>query len=173
MKKSRQKARLTHHSKSHEVFDALFEDHPVKQLADDLKLHENTLSTWRKPANHEDSQQRYNPLDRILQLVAATEDLRLIHWLCGKVGGYLTFNPGLKVLPPSLHQVSARVTQKFASMIECIAIAVADESVSMDEAAQIREVWEQLKTKVESFVVSCEKRDFESLNAAIHSAVNP
>ncbi|SRR5260221_1527353 len=152
--------------KSHQIFDAFFKDHSLKALYATLRLHPNTLGTWRKPENSGDSQLRFNPLDRIVQLCTTTGDLRLIEWLCAQFGGFLVSHPSSQRVQQSLHQASAKVTQRFAGMIECIAVAVSDETVDDKEAAQIRGQWERLKSLVEGFVDGCERREFARVGQA-------
>jgi hypothetical protein len=108
--------------------------------------------------------QSYNPLDRVDQLFQSTRDLRLIHWICERSGGFFIRNPKTTHSHPDyLIPATNQIVQEFADLLAVVASAAADNSVDAPEAKKIRARWEQLKTVTETFVHCCESGNFSEL----------
>ena len=55
------------------------------------------------------------------------------------------------------------IISQFSALLGQISEAAIDQSIKREEAEEIREVWDKLKSYAEGFVVCCEKGDFERL----------
>jgi hypothetical protein len=140
---------------SHELLRAILEDYGTKRAAAALDVSESLLYKWSEPSG-EDRSGAMNPLDRIADLLDATGDTRIAAWVCERAGGYYVANAKGNSVGGQLAPASSRVFQQFAEMLSVVATSVEDNHVSKAEAKAIREEWEELKSLVEGFVVSCE-----------------
>jgi len=103
-----------------------------------------------------------NPLDRVAELLAVTEDHELVQWMCARAGGFFVANPVAQANAnlAVLHQTQEMI-QEFSDLLEAVSNALAnDEFVDLDEAESIRHAWEQLKRGAETFTVACERGCF-------------
>ena len=108
---------------------------------------------------------------------AATSDFRLYgpageeltacaicEWLCQQSGGYYVRNPksaceeGYEVVP-----ATHTIVQQFAGLLDVVSRAAQDNTITPDESAEIRVVWDRLKAYCEGFVRCCEEGDFEQI----------
>lgn len=146
---------------SHEVIRKAFKQRGPKEIAAEMGFSLSLLYKWAQPSTELGSGSR-NPLDRVNQLRELTRDTGLIEWLCQQAGGYFVRNPksfckeGFEVVP-----ATNEIVQQFAGLLSTISKAVVDNSITDNEAEEIREVWEQLKGYTEGFVRCCEEGDFE------------
>ena len=65
---------------------------------------------------------------------------------------------GFEVLPAT-HEIISQ----FSQMLNKISVAALDNSISREEASQIRDSWDRLKSYAEGFVRCCEEGDFDQL----------
>lgn len=65
--------------KSHELLKDLFEKHNPKEVADKIGVSVSTIYKWAEDPKISGTP---NPLDRVLQICKATNDLRPLEWLC-------------------------------------------------------------------------------------------
>ena len=78
--------------KSHRLLKKIFKEKSVQQLADHMNLSPSTIYKWAESPDTGSASGISNPLDRALSLYEATEDERVINWLCEKSGGFFVSN---------------------------------------------------------------------------------
>lgn len=146
---------------SHELLREVFRDHGPKEIAAVLGL---SLSMVYKWAEDPEGSGSANPLDRVGRLIRATRDPRLVQWLCQQAEGFFVHNPrtyrdqDYEVIPAT-HEI----VQQFADLLAVISQAALDKVITIEESADIREVWERLKCYTEGFVQCCEEGDFSGI----------
>jgi hypothetical protein len=151
--------------KSHELFRSLLQESNAKELAAALNLSASSIYKWTEPCPLHGGSGSLNPLDRIQQLLEVTGDARLAQWVCNQAGGFFVKNPasGSSSASQSVMEATNKIVQEFADMLSMVAEAAHDNSVSSEEAAKIRERWQELKTATEEFVNCCENGNLEPL----------
>jgi hypothetical protein len=158
--------KISHHSpmQSHELLREVFEQHSPKQVSADLGLSTSMIYKWAEPADASTGSGSANPLDRIEALLRSTNDLRLVHWICQRAGGFFIRNPKTTNPHPSyLIPATNQIVQEFADLLAVVAAAAADNYVTAKEAKDIRARWEELKSVTETFVACCEGGNFSHL----------
>jgi hypothetical protein len=146
--------------KSGGILRLVFKKEGFKTLAGKLTLAESYLYKWCKPDNGKDGG-GLNPLERVWQIIAATGDLRPLHWLCEQCGGHFVRNPTLKVWRAvTLLKATAEVIGHIGKFQTHLAQAEREGHISAAAAEQLRADWEELKAVLESFVVACERGAF-------------
>ena len=154
---------------SHEVLKASFEKTSPKAIAAELGVSLSLVYKWAQEQSESGSGSR-NPLDRILEIVNLTGDLRVIEWLCHQSGGYFVRNPdsaceeGFEVLP-----ATSEILDQFSRLLQRISEAALDNSITPDEAEDIRRHWDKLKCYAEGFVRCCEEGDFEAISNKVEA----
>jgi len=149
---------------SHELLREVFEQHSPKQVSADLGLSTSMIYKWAEPADDATGSGSANPLDRIEALLRSTNDLRLVHWICQRAGGFFIRNPKTTNPHPSyLIPATNQIVQEFADLLAVVAAAAADNYVTPKEAKDIRARWEELKSVTETFVSCCEGGNFSHL----------
>lgn len=151
---------------SYEILRDAFAKTSPKEIAAALNVSLSLVYKWSQPPE-EDGQGSgsRNPLDRTVELMRLTRDIRIIQWLCQKAGGFFVRNPR----PPTgaraeeLAAATNSIIQEFADLLESITSAASDRSISPEEARRIRRDWDQLKTLAEGFVRACEEGDFSGV----------
>ena len=93
-----------------------------------------------------------------------TSDQRIAQWVCERSGGFFINNPKVKPDAKQLIPSTNNIVQEFSDMLGVIAVAAADNQITLAEAKAIRRRWEDLKSVTEGFVCHCEQGNF----AAIH-----
>ena len=148
---------------SHEVLREVFQKSSVKQVAAELGLSNSMMYKWAEPEAGSGSGAA-NPLDRIEALLRATNDMRIVQWICQRAGGFFILNPKTNRPHPSfLIPATNEIVQEFADLLAVIASAAADNQITPQEAKAIRGRWEDLKCVTESFVACCEQGNFSAL----------
>jgi hypothetical protein len=147
---------------SHEVLRDVFQKVSPKQAAGELGLSVSMVYKWAEPPEQRSG--AANPLDRVAALIACTDDVRIVQWICQKAGGFYIKNPR-NYHPHPLHLVPAMnsVVQEFADLLSVMAAAAADSQITGAEAKSIRARWEELKTVTEEFVRCSEEGNFREL----------
>ena len=148
---------------SHEVLKKSFESTSPKAIAAELGVSLSLVYKWAQEQSESGSGSR-NPLDRLLEIVRLTNDVRIVEWLCHRSGGYFVRNPdsnceeGFEVLP-----ATSEIVDQFSQLLHRISQAALDSSITPDEAEEIRLQWDKLKCYAEGFVRCCEEGDFEAI----------
>lgn len=149
--------------KSHEVLKAAFDQSSPKSIASELGVSLSLVYKWAQDQSDYGSGSR-NPLDRIVEIYDNTQHKPIVEWLCEQCDGYFVPNPTTssteeyKVLPAT-HEIVGQ----FSSLLSRISQAALDNSITPDEAEDIRQGWDSLKSYAEGFVRCCEKGDFERI----------
>jgi hypothetical protein len=143
---------------SHELFKEVLQKISAKQVSSELGLSLSLIYKWAEPA--EEGSGAANPLDRIEQLLKLSGDKRLAQWVCERAGGFFIANP--KTNPQATHLIPATnmIVEEFADMLAVIARAATDNTITKEEAKDIRGRWEELKSVTEGFVRCCEAGNF-------------
>lgn len=148
--------------KSHEVIREALKKTGPKEVASELGVSLSLVYKWAQPNTEMGSGSR-NPLDRVAKLIELTGDKRIAQWICGQAGGYFLRNPvshcqqGYEVMP-----ATNAIVQQFADLLTAITQAAIDHSITDEESASIRAVWDELKSFTEGFVRCCEEGDFNN-----------
>lgn len=147
--------------KSHEVLKKAFDQSSPKAIAADLGISLSLVYKWAQDQSDTGSGSR-NPLDRVLEIHNHTQDHTILEWLCEQTDGYFVRNPvshceqGYEVLP-----ATNEIVGQFSGLLARISQAALDNSITSDEAEEIRFSWDKLKSFAEGFVRCCEEGDFE------------
>lgn len=144
--------------KSHEALKKAMSEKGVKSIAADMKLSPSLLYRWCSSKEDPDDWGAANPLDRLNRLVELTGDTGPIHWLCQAHDGFFVENPrGVETKETPFLQATQEVLSEFSEMLQAMSESYNDDgSIESQEAARIRQEWEELKTLAEQFVVACE-----------------
>ncbi len=148
---------------SYEIFKEAFKNSSPKAIAAELGVSLSLVYKWAQEQSESGSGSR-NPLDRLLEIIRLTEEERIVTWICEKCDGYFVKNPrshceeGFEVLP-----ATNEIVAQFAGLLTQISQAALDNSITEDEAGDIREQWDRLKCFGEGFVRCCEEGDFEKM----------
>jgi transcriptional regulator with XRE-family HTH domain len=150
---------------SHEILKEAFGSSMTspKEIASELGVSLSLIYKWAQPNSDTGSGSR-NPLDRIATLINLTQDPGICEWLCQSAGGYFVRNPkskceeGYEVVP-----ATHAIVQQFAGLLDVVSRAAQDNTITPDESAELRIVWDRLKAYCEGFVRCCEEGDFEQI----------
>ncbi len=150
--------------KSYEVMKESFSEIGVKAIASELKVSPSLLYKWAEHRDGEDAAGAINPLDRVAKICKVTDDKTPVKWLCQELGGYFVENPD----SDSSQEIDAyplkavqRILRDFSQLLEVVSSSIEnDDLIDSDEAIEIRDEWEDLKSKTESFVTACENGKF-------------
>jgi len=156
--------------KSHELFRKLLEDCNAKQLAGELCLSTSIIYKWAEPAT-EGGSGALNPLDRVVQLMQATDGKMIAQWVSEQAGGFYVKNP--RPLRKTAHSVvvaTNKIVQEFAHMLSLVATAAVDNAIEVEESGEIRDRWERVKSATEEFVTCCERGNFEEIHSRAAAA---
>lgn len=151
--------------RSHELLKDILKKTSAKQIAGELGLSLSLIYKWAEPSAADDGSGANNPLDRIEQLLKVTADKRIAQWVCERAGGFFITNPEAKAHPYQLIPATNDIVQEFADMLQVIALAAGDQTITPEEARKIRGRWENLKSVTEGFVRSAEQGNFAGLGA--------
>ena len=151
---------------SHEVLRRALRKTTPKAVASDLGVSLSLVYKWaEKPTD--DGSGSNNPLDRLLQIIELSGDTGIVEWLCRQQGGHFVKDPDVNghqidhVLP-----ATQEIIGQFSDLLEQITDAADDHSVTPEEADEIRQCWDKLKSYAEAFVRACEKGDFKVMRHA-------
>lgn len=147
---------------SHQVIRSALERGHIKEIAEKMGISLSLLYKWgeAQPAGSNS----FNPLERILHLYELTGDEALIQWLCQKADGFFVRNPpGGHHLERELMPATQQIVQRFAGLLAEISTAALDSRISPEEAATIRQQWDELKRVTERFVKFCEQGELDEL----------
>ena len=145
----------------------VFKGKSVQHVAEEMNLSPSTVYKWAESPDTGSASGIPNPLDRIVALITAAEDPRLIRWLCEQANGFYVENtnsenngsPSQRLAP-----ATSIVVKKFADLLSTVAEAAADSKINPNEAQNIRQEWEKLKRAAEGYVKCCEEGNFKKLS---------
>src|SRR5688500_2291344 len=150
--------------KSYEVIRQAVDEPGVKAVAAALRVSPALVYKWCEPPADEDDPDQSgakNPLDRVREMYLLTKDIRLVRWLCNQAGGFYVSNPVpelRKSLDENIFAESRSMVREFSELLDTVTASVEDTpGIDANEAVQIRQKWEDLKSCVERFVISCER----------------
>ena len=150
-------------AKSWEVLREATDRVGIKAVAARLKVSSALVYKWCQEPPAADllpGSGARNPLDRLRLVYEATQDERIVNWLCQVASGFFVPNPPNKPgdREEELLGTTQRVVQDFGELLGSISRSIENDGViSQPEAESIREAWEKLKSKTECFVCACEK----------------
>lgn len=152
---------------SYEVLRRALRKTSPKAVAADMGVSLSLVYKWAEKPTETGGGSK-NPLDRLLQIIKLSGDTGIVEWLCRRVGGHFVRDPDVSTqkfdhVVPATQQIIGH----FSEMLTEISSAAMDQSVTKDEAKQIREVWDKLKSYGEGFVRSCEAGDFTELQRVL------
>jgi hypothetical protein len=158
---------------SHELLREVVHQANPKEVSEKMGLSLSMIYKWTEPAG-DGASGAQNPLDRLEQLIRATNDPRLAQWISERAGGFFIRNPKAH-WPHPFYLVPAtnQVVQEFADLLSVVAQAAADNSISKEEARTIRRRWEELKSATEGFVHACEEGNFSALKKELEPGQSP
>lgn len=146
---------------SHDVLKRAMQKTTPKAVAAELGVSLSLVYKWAEKPVEFGSGSR-NPLDRLLQIMNLSGDTGIVEWLCRQQGGHFVKDPDV-----SGHQIEhilpaiQEIIGHFSDLLSEISDAAADQTVSKEEAVEIRQVWDKLKSYAEGFVRSCENGNFK------------
>jgi hypothetical protein len=152
---------------SHELLKEVLKKTSAKQIAADMSLSLSLIYKWAEAPEEASGPGANNPLDRIEQLLRITGDRRIAQWVCERAGGFFISNPSVAPQNQTLIPATNSIIQEFADMLQVIATAAADQTITGAEAKSIRARWEELKTVTEGFVQAAEQGRFGELKNEI------
>lgn len=153
---------------SYEILRGAFEKTSPKAISSELGISLSLVYKWSQPPE-EDGQGSgsRNPLDRTVDLVRITRDIRIIQWLCQQAGGFFVRNPKTsEERPREVGPATNAILQQFAELLESITTAASDQRITDEESVRIRRRWDDLKTFTEGFVRACEQGNFDQVPTA-------
>ena len=146
---------------SHEVLKTTIKEVGVKSVAADMNLSTSLLYKWCEPKTSDAGAD--NPLDRLLKIFNATQCTNPTRWLCERVGGFLVMNSSTETSDTPVLQATHAIVRDFSDMLEAVSESYKDDgSIDEAEAQRIRREWETLKSVCETFVVACERGEYQT-----------
>ena len=150
--------------KSYEVIRQATEEPGVKAVAAALRVSAALVYKWCEPpesSDDPDASGAKNPLDRVRELYETTKDIGLIRYLCNEAGGFFIANPKLpppgKSLDENIFAETRGMVREFSELLDTVTESLEKSpGIQPDEAVEIRQKWEDLKSCVERFVRGCE-----------------
>jgi hypothetical protein len=148
---------------SNEVLRQALRKTSPKAVAAELGVSLSLVYKWTEPTNETGSGSR-NPLDRLQKVIELSGDKGIVRWLCQQNGGHFVQNPefdssGIRHVLTSTQEIISQ----FSELLSKISEAAIDQSIQKEEAEDIREVWDKLKSYAEGFVRCCENGNFEQM----------
>lgn len=153
---------------SHELLKEVLKKTSAKQIAAEMALSLSLIYKWTEAPADDSGHGANNPLDRIDQLLKITKDRRIAQWVCERAGGFFIANPDAVPHPHALNPATNAIVQEFADMLQVIALAAADQTITQDESKAIRARWEELKSVTEGFVRAAEQGKFGELRSELN-----
>ncbi|MEO8616846.1 MAG: phage regulatory CII family protein [Luteolibacter sp.] len=149
---------------SYEVLREALQKTSPKAVAAELGVSLSLVYKWAEKPSDISSGSK-NPLDRLLQIIELSGDTGIVEWLCRQQRGHFVKDPQVSdrkiehVLP-----ATQEIIGRFSDLLARISDAADDHSVNEQEADEIREIWDKLKSYAEGFVRACENGDFKHMS---------
>jgi transcriptional regulator with XRE-family HTH domain len=148
---------------SHEVLKRALKKTSPKAVASELGISLSLVYKWAEKPSEDGSGSR-NPLDRLQKVIDLSGDHSIVEWLCRQNGGHFVMDPEVEELDiQHVMPATQELIAQFSGLLSQISTAAVDHSITKDEAKEIREIWDKLKSYAEGFVRCCEKGDFEQM----------
>ncbi|MBK1883899.1 hypothetical protein JIN85_15885 [Luteolibacter pohnpeiensis] len=148
---------------SHDVLKRALRKTSPKAVAAELGVSLSLIYKWAERPSDDGSGSR-NPMDRLQKIIELSGDHGIVDWMCRRNGGHFVLDPDVAghdirhVLPATQEIIS-----QFSDLLSQISDAAVDHSITKEEAKDIRECWDKLKSYAEGFVRCCESGDFEQM----------
>ena len=147
---------------SYEVLKRAADTIGVKALAGKLRVSPALVYKWCQVSNPDDpdSSGARNPLDRLAEIVDATQDRNVVNWLCHEAGGFFVPNPeGVpENISTELLVHTQQLVKEFSQLLLTVTRSIEDDNaIEPAEADRIRDRWELFKQIVEAFTLACER----------------
>ena len=150
--------------KSYEVIRQATEEPGVKAVAAALHVSAALVYKWCEPpesSEDPDASGAKNPLDRVRELYHITKDIHLIRYLCHEAGGFFVSHPEVPARSKSLDEhiftETRSMVREFSELLDTVTESLEKTpGIQIEEAGEIRQKWEDLKSCVERFVIACE-----------------
>ncbi len=147
---------------SYEVLRESVDGIGVKALAGVLRLSPALVYKWCQESSpgDPDSSGARNPLDRLADIVKATNSTDVVNWLCHEAGGFFVPSPTPSDtdIQTELLMTTQRLVQEFSHLLITVTKSIEDDGeIEPAEADHIRWAWEKLKSSAEAFTVACEQ----------------
>ena len=148
---------------SYEVLKKAVSGVGVKSVAADMKLSSAMVYRWCEANDSPDASGAKNPLDRVATLCDLTGDRGPIKWLCRKVDGFFVQNSEAdEGFAGSVFVATQQMLKEFSDVLRSVTNGMRDDGrIDRDEAGQLRNEWEELKSVAESFIVACERGEYQ------------
>lgn len=153
---------------SHELLKDVLKRTSAKQIAAEMGLSLSLIYKWAEAPEAGNGPGASNPLDRIEQLMRITGERRIAQWVCERAGGFFIANPEGVARAEALIPATNSIVQEFADMLQVIAAAAGDQTITPEEAKAIRARWEELKSVTEGFVQAAEQGRFGELRQGLN-----
>ncbi|MEM9400279.1 MAG: phage regulatory CII family protein [Verrucomicrobiota bacterium] len=150
--------------KSHEVLRDVIQKAGPKVVADYLNVSLSLIYKWTQAQGELGSGSR-NPLDRIQQLIKCGNDQSIVQWICHQSGGFFIQNVNATESDQKLYPAMNNTLQEFATLLSTMTRAGEDNRITEEEAENIRQCWESVKSITEGFVNNCESGKFDHLRS--------
>ena len=148
---------------SHEVLKRALRKTTPKAVASELGVSLSLVYKWAEKPTEFGSGSR-NPLDRLLQIIDLSGDNGIVEWLCRQQNGHFVKDPDVTGTQfDHVLNATQEIIGQFSNLLNEISGASADHSVSKEEAGEIRQVWDKLKSYAEGFVRRCENGDYKTM----------
>jgi hypothetical protein len=147
---------------SYEVLKKAVSGVGVKSVASDMNLSSAMVYRWCEPSDSPDASGAKNPLDRVATLCDLTGDRGPIKWLCRQVDGFFVRNTEAdEGFSGSVFEATQKMLKEFSDVLQSVTSGMrGDGKIDANEAAQLRDEWEELKSIAESFIVACERGEY-------------
>jgi len=147
---------------SHEILKAAFDNTSPKAVASELGVSLSLVYKWAQDQSNAGSGSR-NPLDRLIEIYKHTEHVEIIEWVCNQAGGYFVKDDAYSYAEQAFDVLPAtnEILRQFSTLLLEVSKAASDNTITPDEASEIRDQWNKLKGYTEGFVKACEDGDFE------------
>ena len=147
---------------SYEVLKKAVSGVGVKSVASDMKLSSAMVYRWCEPSDSPDASGAKNPLDRVATLCDLTGDRGPIKWLCRQVDGFFVRNTEAdEDFSGSVFEATQKMLKEFSDVLQSVTSGMRDDGkIDANEAEQLRNEWEELKSIAESFIVACERGEY-------------
>lgn len=123
------------------------------EVARELGVSTSLLYKWREPAVGGSGQT--NPLERAVQLIESTGDVRIVDWICQRAGGsFAAENPSAD---PDLRRAANAMVRDFGLLIAEVVQSTEDHEIDHEESRRLRARWDEIRARGEAFIRTAER----------------